>query len=215
MKISTISKIIQANIKIWILKVFNKKKKILPYKILLNLTDLCNSRCTYCEIWKIKPQNEINLNQIQKMFRSLNNNLIWLSLSGGEVTLVKYYYELVDEAIKECKNLRILAFTTNALSINRAYEYATYAKSKGLDVMITISLDGDESVHDKTRGVKGNYKKCELLYNKLKNAGISVNYGITVSDLNLNFIKEKYKKFRDKIRAVTFVHSNGIYNKKR
>ena len=214
MKISTILKIIQANIKIWLFKIFKKNKNILPYKILLNLTDLCNSRCTYCEIWKIKPQNEINLSHIQKMFKSLNDNLIWLSLSGGEVTLVKYYYDLIDEAIKECKNLRILAFTTNALSINRAYEYAMYAKSKGLDVLITISLDGDESVHDKTRGVKGNFKKCEILYSKLKNAGISVNYGITVSDLNLNFIKENYNKFKHKIRAVTFVHSDGIYNKK-
>ncbi len=214
MKISTITKIIQANIKIWFFKFLKKDKNILPYKILLNLTDLCNSRCNYCEIWKIKPKNEINIDHIQKMLKSLNKNLIWLSLSGGEVTLVKYYYELIDLAVKECKNLRILAFTTNALAVNRAFEYAMYAKSKGLDVLITISLDGDKSVHDKLRGVKGNFLKCEQLYNKLKSSGISVNYGITVSDLNLNFIKEKYKNFKDKIRAVTFVHSEGIYNKK-
>ena len=84
----------------------------------------------------------------------MRNDLLWLSLSGGEVTLVKYYYDLIDEAVKTCKNLKILAFTTNALSINRAYEYAMYAKSKGLDVLITISLDGDEKVHDQSRGVK-------------------------------------------------------------
>ena len=174
---------------------------------------MCNSRCTYCEIWKIKPVNEINL-EIKKVFYSLRHNLIWLSLSGGEVTLVKYYYDLIDEAVKTCKNLKILAFTTNALSINRAYEYAMYAKSKGLDVLITISLDGDEKVHDQSRGVKGNYKKCEILYEKLKKSGINVNYGITVSDLNLNFIKEKFNQYKDKIRAVTFVHSDGIYNKK-
>ena len=197
-----------------VFKIFNKQHKILPYKILLNLTDLCNSRCTYCEIWKIKPVNEINLQEIKKVFYSLRNDLLWLSLSGGEVTLVKYYYDLIDEAVKTCKNLKILAFTTNALSINRAYEYAMYAKSKGLDVLITISLDGDEKVHDQSRGVKGNYKKCEILYNKLKDSGINVNYGITVSDLNLNFIKEKFNQYKDKIRAITFVHSDGIYNKK-
>ena len=45
------------------------------------------------EIWKIKPVNEINLEEIKKVFYSLRNDLIWLSLSGGEVTLVKYYYD--------------------------------------------------------------------------------------------------------------------------
>ena len=72
MKISTIAKIVQINIKIWFLKVFKKQNRILPYKILLNLTDLCNSRCTYCEIWKIKPVNEINLEEIKKFFIRLD-----------------------------------------------------------------------------------------------------------------------------------------------
>jgi len=214
MKTSTVYNVILANLKVWFLKATFQKKKILPYKILLNLTDLCNSRCVYCEIWKIKPIDEININNIKEIFKSLDKNLIWLSLSGGEITLVKYYYELVDEAVKNCKNLKILAFTTNALAVNKAYEFARYAKSKGLDVLVTISLDGDEDVHDKSRGIKGNYQKCERLYNILKEAGINVNYGITVSDLNLEFIKNKYNAFKDKIRAVTFVHSEGIYNRK-
>ena len=62
MKLKTILAIVKANINVWYYKITNQYTKILPYKILLNLTDLCNSRCTYCEIWKIKPQNEINLN---------------------------------------------------------------------------------------------------------------------------------------------------------
>lgn len=211
MRISSIASIIQANVKIWYLKILNKENEILPYKILINLTDLCNSRCVFCEIWKIKPDNEINLDHIKNLFRSINKNLIWLSLSGGEVTLVKYYYDLVDVAVKECKNLKILAFTTNALAVNKAIEFAKYAKKKGLDVLITISLDGDEETHDKLRGVKGNYQKCVKLYDTLKSEGINANYGITVSDSNNKFIEQKYKFFRDKIRAVTFVHSEGIY----
>ena len=130
MKIGSIISIINANIKIWYLKILNNEKKILPYKILINLTDLCNSRCVFCEIWKIKPKDEINLNHIKELFQSLNKNLIWLSLSGGEVTLVKYYYEMVDLAVEQCRNLKILAFTTNALAVDRAVEFAKYAKKK-------------------------------------------------------------------------------------
>ncbi len=212
MKLKTILAIVKANISVWYYKITNQYTKILPYKILLNLTDLCNSRCTYCEIWKIKPQNEINLDNVNNIFDSLNKNLLWLSLSGGEVTLVNYYYELVDEAIKRCKNLKILAFTTNALSVNKALKYALYAKDKGLDVLITISLDGDKETHDKLRGIPGNFEKCEKLYNELKKNKINVVYGITVSDKNTSFINERYIHYKNKIRAVTFVHSEGIYN---
>ena len=104
---------------------------------MINLTDLCNSRCVFCEIWKIKPENEINLNQIKDLLKSINKNLLWLSLSGGEVTLVKYYYDLVDLAVKECKNLKILAFTTNALAVNKAMNLQSTPK-KGLDVLLQL-----------------------------------------------------------------------------
>mgnify|MGYP001239592001 FL=1 len=209
MKLSTIFSIIYINIIIWLKKLFGLK--ILPYKILLNLTDLCNSRCSFCDIWKIKPSNEINLTEIENIFKSLNTSLYWLALSGGEVTLVKYYKEMIDSLVLNCKNIKILAFTTNALAVNRAIEYANYAKQKGLDVLVTISLDGDENVHDKIRGIEGNYKKCFDLYYKLKSNNINCNFGITVSDLNTNFIKEKYVKYNNIIKAVTFVHNHGIY----
>ena len=209
MKLSTIFYIILINFKIYFKKLL--RLNIKPYKVLLNLTDLCNSRCNFCDIWKIKPQNEINLKEIEKIFKSLNSSLYWLSLSGGEVTLVKYYKEMIDSLISNCKNIKILAFTTNALAVNRALDYALYAKKRGLDVLVTISLDGDESVHDKLRGIKGNYKKCFDLYNKLKEKKINCNFGITVSDKNSNFIFEKYLKYKYLIKAVTFVHNHGIF----
>ena len=76
MRISSIISIIKANFKIWYLKILNKENEILPYKILINLTDLCNSRCVFCEIWKIKPENEINLNQIKDLLKSINSQLL-------------------------------------------------------------------------------------------------------------------------------------------
>ncbi len=128
MKITTILYIVLVNIKIWIRKILNLNPK--PYKVLINLTDLCNSRCNFCDIWKIKPENEINVTEIRNLFKNLNDELVWLSLSGGEVTLVKYYKEMIDELVTKCKNIKILAFTTNALSVSRAFEYAMYAKKK-------------------------------------------------------------------------------------
>ena len=89
MKFSSLLSIIYVNFTIWFKKFF--KLKVVPYKALLNLTDLCNSRCNFCDIWKINPKNEINVDEISKIFKSFNKHLYWLSLSGGEITLVKYY----------------------------------------------------------------------------------------------------------------------------
>jgi MoaA/NifB/PqqE/SkfB family radical SAM enzyme len=213
MKYITIYYVIIINLKILFLKII-KSKNIKPYKILINLTDLCNSRCEYCDIWKIKPKNEIILDDIKKSLFSIRNDIVWMSFSGGEVSLVNYYFELLDWLKVNCKNLKILAFTTNALAPEKIYKYAIYSKEKGFDTLITISLDGDEKTHDEIRGIKGNYKKCEELYSKLKNSGVICHYGITLSAKNNNFVIKKYNEYKNKIKAITFVHSEGIYNKK-
>lgn len=212
MRITTLISIFYINLKLFFLKIFNPKK-IVPYKVLINLTDLCNSRCNFCDIWKIKPENEINVDNIIKSFDGSEKDIYWLSLSGGEVTLVKYYFELIDRLKKKLPNLKIVAFTTNCLTPNRVVKYAKYIKDNDLDPLITLSLDGDEKLHDEVRGVKGNYKKCLETYEMLKNEKILCHYGITLSDKNYEFVKNDYHNYKDTMKAVTFIHSEGIYNK--
>ncbi len=213
MRYLTIFNILYVNIKIYFLKLINSKN-IRPYKILINLTDLCNSKCKFCDIWKIKPENEIQFSDIKKSLSNYKNDLYWISFSGGEVTLIKYFYEMIDYFKSDYKNLKIVAFTTNALIPNRVIKFAKYVKDSGFDPLITISLDGDQEIHDEVRGVKGNYNKCIYTYEKLKEIGIKCHFGITVSESNNNFIKNNQEQFNEKIKAVTFVHSEGIYNKK-
>ena len=80
-------------------------------------------------------------------------------------------------------------------------------------LILTLSLDGDEKLHDEVRGVKGNYKKCLETYDLLKKEKILCHYGITLSDKNFEFIKNDYHNYKDTMKAVTFIHSEGIYNK--
>ena len=110
-------------------------------------------------------------------------------------------------------NLKIIAFTTNCLLPNRVLDYSLYIKNNGFDPLITLSLDGDEKTHDNLRGIKGNYQKCIETYENLRKNNILCHYGITLSKDNHKFVKEKYNKFKNSMKAVTFVHSEGIYNK--
>lgn len=210
MKLKTVLSIVYINLKHNIYKLFNKK--ITPYKILINLTDLCNSKCNFCDIWKIKPKNEITMFDIKNSLKGVEDDIYWVALSGGEVSLVKYFYELIDFLKENCKNLKIIAITTNSLTPNRTFEFAKYIQTKEIDTHITISLDGDEKIHDKIRGVPGNYKKCEILKKKLDDQKISNCYGLTVSDANYDYIMNSTNELK-KFKAVTFVHSEGIYAK--
>lgn len=220
MKFITIVVIIKRNLVILLYRFIGKTDKIIPYKVLINLTNNCNSRCKFCNIWKINKENpellknEITLNHIVNVFKDLNKNLLWLALSGGEVTLVPYYKDMILTAKKYCPNLKILTFTTNAINPQKAVEYALFAIKQGFDVFITISLDGGEELHDKLRGISGNYKSAWGAYKLLKNNNVNCHFGLTVSDQNSEFIQSRhYYKMKKEIRAITFVHNGGIYNK--
>jgi sulfatase maturation enzyme AslB (radical SAM superfamily) len=142
----------------------------------------------------------------------MDNNLLWLALTGGEITSFNLFPEVVQLIKQYSQKLRILTFTTNGLLPQRILEFALLMKTEtNCDIFITISLDGDEETHDSLRGVKGNYAKCMETYNLLQQNGIECHFGITVSDGNYNFIKNAFKKYQDKIKAVTIFHSGGIF----
>lgn len=216
MRISTIIYVVLINIKIWFLKFLRLDKYIMPYKTLINLTDLCNSRCSYCNIWKTDKKNDthtIGMRDLSLFFDDMGDNLVWLALSGGEVTLFSHFKEMIKETKRKCKKLRIVSFTTNGLNPDKALEFAKFVKDNNFDVIVSISLDGAEELHDQLRGVKGNYKKCMLLYEMLQRESIPVHFGITIGEKNVSFIQKEYSKRKHEIKAVTFVHSGGIYNK--
>jgi sulfatase maturation enzyme AslB (radical SAM superfamily) len=215
MRLTTIIYIVIINIKIWILKFLRLDKYIIPYKTLINLTDLCNSKCSFCNIWEKKDENDtISLNNLSLYFKNIGKHLVWLALSGGEITLLDNLTDIVLAAKKNCKNLKVVTFTTNGLNPKRALSFAKFLQINNFDPIVSISLDGNEELHDELRGVKGNYKKCIELYNMLKNEKISVHFGLTVGESNFNFIKDEYSIRKHDIKAITFIHSGGIYNKK-
>ena len=214
MRVTTILLIIWCNVKIWTNKLFGNQFRLLPYKALVNLTNKCNSKCNFCDIWKEKDfDDEITPDHLLTMFDDMGRNLVWLALSGGEVTLVKYVAPLLVEAKKRCKNLKIISFTTNGLLPEKVVKLSEEIIAAGFDLIETISLDGDKELHDELRGVPGNYDKCISLYNSLKAKSINVNYGITVNGANHSYILSEYRKMRHEIKAITFVHDGGIYKK--
>ena len=201
MRFSTILIIILRNIELALRDVFRLRFR--PYKVLLELTDHCNSKCKTCEIWKpgSEKKNEIKVKDLEPILQEYGANLLWVALGGGEVTLYKDFDRLIDLLGAHCPNLRILTFTTNALMPEKVLEFAQKIKSRGYDVFITISLDGDKKAHDFIRGVDGNYEKAQGVLEQLNTQNIWSHFGLTVSGFNSEYIEKNLQHDIENIRC--------------
>lgn len=184
-----------------------------PYKVLLELTDYCNSKCKTCFIWKNNGsvKKQINLSELEPALKEYGSNLLWVSLGGGEVTLYSEFDGLIDTLKRNCPNLRVVTFTTNGLKPEKALEYALKIKKYGFDLFVTVSLDGDEETHDYVRGVAGNFALAQRSMQLLKEAHVWAHFGLTVSGLNSEYISASLKSSITQIRAFSFEHTGGIY----
>ena len=122
---------------------FMKKPILLHYYI----TDNCNAKCEYCDIWKQKTAGCAK-------FEDLERNLIaakrlgakFVDFTGGEPLLNPDLPKFLDFAKKK---KFITSVTTNAILFEK---YAPQLKGK-ID-LLHFSIGGNKDTHDKIRGVK-------------------------------------------------------------
>lgn len=180
------------------------------YPINLNfaITYNCNSRCNLCSIWKIKPKNELKLAEIEKIAR--NAPFIYsLKITGGEPFIRKDYVDIVRAFHKNLPNLCMLSTPTNALAPDMVYEKVK--ETLGFfdkKYIISISLDGYKELHEKIRGVKGNYDRAIYLYKKLLSLrkqfkNFEVMFGYTISPMNTKMFEKTFMETQKNIGSLT------------
>ncbi|MFH1455956.1 MAG: radical SAM protein [archaeon] len=177
----------------------NVKRLNLPYKLTFPVTDLCNSRCTTCNIWKKKPKNELTLREIQHFFKQ-NNQFVWIDISGGEPFLRPDIVEVSKAIIKNCKNLYMFHLPTNGLLPNLIVKrIAQIARLKPKKFVISVSLDGPPKLYKQIRGVEGFDKALET-YQRIKRIpGVETFLGMTLSTQNYNQIDETFAAVKKRI----------------
>lgn len=214
MKPLTLLSLSGKNLAYFFLKATGQRHRIVPYKVLLEVTTRCNSRCGHCDIWKIPSAHthSPDMALMETFFKKMGKHLLWLAFSGGEVTLNKDFPALVALVKKYNPRLRIVTFTSNGLLPKKILEYALLLKEQlRSELFITISLDGDEPTHDSIRGIKGNYTKAMETYRLLQEHGINCHFGLTVVPENTHFIQTRFAHYRNRIKAITFFHTEGIF----
>jgi len=139
--------------------IFHKR----PIHFTLFLTRRCNARCSFCfyhaheEI--VDNNAELTLAEIEKVAGSMGS-LLWLAFSGGEIFLRRDLVDITRIFYKKNSPALIL-FPTNGLLTERIAENveAVLRDCPKSTIIVKLSLDGPEQLHDSIRGVHGCYKK--------------------------------------------------------
>jgi MoaA/NifB/PqqE/SkfB family radical SAM enzyme len=134
--------------------------KLLPLNLTLSPSPKCNSRCLTCNIW-MKRENELTIDEWDKVLASLGTAPYWFTISGGEPLMYPHVVELAQLAYKHCRP-GIINIPTNAILPiipDRVERIARACPESQL--IINLSLDGVGEKHDYIRGVKGNFEKFE------------------------------------------------------
>ena len=123
------------------------------------VTGVCNAKCTHCFYWKNlgAAHTGLSLENIEKLAKSMPP-FRTLLLSGGEPTLRSDLPELV-EIFRINNHIQSVSIPTNGLLPKRIKELARRIVDidPQLFVSFNISIDGFREIHDKIRGVPGNF----------------------------------------------------------
>jgi MoaA/NifB/PqqE/SkfB family radical SAM enzyme len=158
-----------------------------PMKLVFSITYWCNYGCTTCNIWKMKPRDELSLDEIRRFFR-VSNRFSWIDLTGGEVTLRKDFVDVCEAILATNRDLLLLHFPTNGYLTDQVVAYTREIARMGPEkLMITVSVDGDEATNDRIRGVPGGWRRQIESFRRLREIpGVEVVLGMTLSAANVD-----------------------------
>ena len=169
-----------------IVKVKFFKRKI-PLAVSWSLTNRCNFRCRYCNIWKIKSK-ELTTKQVFSVIDELAKmGTQRISFSGGEPMLRKDIGQIIDY----CNRKRI----STSMNSTGIFVKERIKELKNLD-LLKLSLDGPKEIHDFVRG-SGSYKAVIEAANTAKKNNIKIAFTSTLTKFNINKIDFLLKKCKE------------------
>ncbi|MGD2248865.1 MAG: radical SAM protein [Candidatus Methanofastidiosia archaeon] len=198
------------------------KLKGIPYKLNYAVTYQCNAQCKICNIWKKYKENpekqkeELTLEEIESIFTHFD--LSWISLTGGEPFLRKDLADIIITVKEHNPHLHVLSIPTNGSLPGIIYKVITKILDETdiANVIISVSVDGDQKLHNTLRGVPGLWEKAQKTYELLTtidNNRFNAFVEFTLSKYNAGALKKVLTSFGvDNSRIVlTAAHSSFFY----
>lgn len=163
-----------------------------PNRVVLDVTRRCNLRCRMCHTWRAPSEGELALHEIEALLSSLPR-LVWLDVTGGEPFVRRDVQALLALAMQRPPALHVLHFQTNGWATERVLlaTEATRRLREGVELIVTVSIDGPPAVHDAMRGRSGAFERALATLRGLWSMpGVEVHVGTTITHDNADTIDE-------------------------
>jgi MoaA/NifB/PqqE/SkfB family radical SAM enzyme len=173
-----------------------------PTDAILALTYRCDARCQMCNIWQLKPHEDLGVGDYAKIPSSLRD----VNISGGEPFLRKDLVDIVRVVHEKCEGPRIV-ISSNGFRTGHIIAAMEELRKTIPNVGIGISLDGVNDTHDRIRGIPGAYKKALATLQRLEERGFAnVRIGFTAMNENVHEMKKVY----DLARSLGFQFTTAV-----
>jgi len=183
-----------------------------PKEAAIAVTYRCNSKCSMCNIWRIKEFVEIDSREYSKLPRSLRT----INVTGGEPFLRRNIVDVLRVLHEASPNARIV-FSTNGYLTDVILGKIEEIRSFHGNVGVGVSIDGLEETHDRIRGVQGMFSNGIETIEGLKRMGISdLRIALTIQNENVNEVAKVFDMSRmlGVEFSTTMAHNSEVYFQK-
>src|SRR5688572_28866304 len=146
----------------------NLRTPDLPYKVTFVATYHCNFRCEMCNIWQKKSVDEMTPDEVGRFFDRWSQ-FRWVHLTGGELFMRRDLDDLVAAIQANCRSMFLLNFPTTGWFGDKTVSLVERTLQRGVGrLMVTISLDGPQPLHDSLRGLPGSWDRAIETFRRLR-----------------------------------------------
>jgi MoaA/NifB/PqqE/SkfB family radical SAM enzyme len=182
----------------------------LPLNITVSVSYRCNSRCKTCNVWLL-PNDDLSLDEWDRVFESLGKSPYWFTFSGGEPTLRHDLPDMVESAYRHCQP-GIVNIPTNGIQdkiIPGRIERVLQSAPKS-EVIINLSLDGVGVKHNEIRGVNNNWTRAMSTYAGLKQLkgqykNLTLGIHTVISNFNVDSFPELCEYVQHELKPDSFI----------
>jgi MoaA/NifB/PqqE/SkfB family radical SAM enzyme len=153
-----------------------------------------------CNIWKMKPTNELTMDEWKTMVRDpMFSNVRTLDITGGEATLAPDFSDKIKLFLDHMPKVNHVTMVSNGFSttliLKRVEEIMKLLKPKNVSFNISISVDGTEKMHEAVRRIPKAFEKVKNTIFGLKQLSLtypnlSVSVGSLIMHQNIDHVDE-------------------------
>lgn len=166
------------------------------------VTQRCNARCPHCFVDFKSAENELNLEQIEKIASTTGPCLRNVAITGGEPFIRDDLFEIAKIWYKN-STVKSIVLPTNGSFPERIELFCQKAAKENLPISFFVSYDFIEEKHSQYRGLNNLHLKIKETDKIIKsfNDKFNLTYQITIAPNTYETALETYQYMRDIIQA--------------